>query len=290
MWHEQNERTMHDIIVIDDTGLPGSVNESRFLKSNRKTWVAVLIKKEIREELNQAWFSIIKILREKRNVNELHFTDLINKVNEFADFDNEEILELLDNICELLYKFDLPYFIQTSTPKTLKENGVEIVGRIGKKKGFDIQKTEDLSLILLYQRIKSYADSLESSALFEIVLDEGRKRAGTIENVDFLKGYILNDSVKYESSKNFLLLQIADFYAYGVNRSQQTMIKDEPTEFDINIFNLFNEILQNGNVSGGEVINNVNIIEFSKDDYDYHQRGKRQIDGNLDRWIETNSE
>ncbi|WP_158642974.1 hypothetical protein [Mucilaginibacter ginsenosidivorax] len=42
---------MKHIFVVDDTGSPGNASESFTLKSDRKTYVAVLIAADIREEL-----------------------------------------------------------------------------------------------------------------------------------------------------------------------------------------------------------------------------------------------
>lgn len=277
---------MIDIITIDDTSSPGSKTESRFVKSSRKTWVAVLIDADIREELEKNLKEVLNILEVHLGIKELHFTDLINKKGEYSNLDNEEVVELLDLICELLWKYDLPYFIQTATPNTLSEIGVNIIGETKIIDDFDLSKPEDLALTLLFQRIKIYLKKMNKSPV-EIIIDEGRKKAGSKHNSDFLKGFVKDDLIKYESSGDNVLLQVADFYAYGVNRLQMTLIKKDITDFDYVIADLFSEILANNLISGGEVIK-VELDKFSKDDYDYHQRSKRQIDGNLNKWINAN--
>ena len=279
---------MTDLITIDDTSSPGSKTESRLVKSSRKTWVAVLINSSIKEELETNIKGILQILKNHFGITELHFTDLINKKGEYSELNNEEVFELLDVICDLLWNYELPYFIQTATPNTLNELGTQIIGKTKLIDDFDFSKPEDLSLILLFQRIKTYLKENANSIPVEIIIDEGRKKAGSSHKSKFLKDFVKDDLIKYESSANNVLLQVADFYAYGVNRLQMTLIKENITDFDYVIADLFSEILERNIISGGEIIE-VELDNFTKDDYDYFQRSRRQLDGNLSKWNKANN-
>lgn len=270
------------LIVIDDTSSPGNFNETRFLKEDRKTLVAVFINGEIREIIENILSEILSILNTEFGITELHFTDLVNKKNEYENLDNEDVIGILEEICILFSEIDLPFFVQTVHQNTLKENGIYINGKVIADK-LDLNKNEDSCLLLLLNKLKIFLNKEFEGETIEFVMDEGRKKNGQVETFQILENLAENCQISFRSSNNFLLLQVADFFAYSVNRMQTTMVKEQRTEFDKTIITHISKALE-VQYSEGTTITEVDLDDFSKDDYDYLQRSKREIDGNLDHW------
>lgn len=270
------------LIVIDDTSSPGNFNETRFLKEDRKTLVAVFINGEMREIIENVLSEILSILNAEFGITELHFTDLVNKKNEYKNLDNEDVFGILEKICILFSEIYLPFFVQTVHQNTLKENGIYINGKVIFDK-LDLNKNEDNCLLLLLNKLKIFLNKEFQGETIEFVMDEGRKKNGQGETFQILENLAENCQISFRSSNDFLLLQVADFFAYSVNRMQTTIVKEKRTEFDKTIITHISKALE-VQYSEGTTMTEVDLDDFSKDDYDYLQRSKREIDGNLDHW------
>lgn len=279
---------MKHLIVIDDTGSPGNFNETRFLKEDRKTLVAVFIHAELRGPLEKMLSQILNELKEKSPITELHFKDLINKNNEFSDFKNEDIIKIIDNISDLFAQFKLPYFTKTTHKKTLLENGIRIQGKLIVD-NLNLNKNEDNSLYSLILELKKFIIDNFSGQEIEIIMDEGRKKKNQTEEFEILKEITKNNIITYKSSSEYLLLQVADFFAYGINRMQTTVAKENRTDLDKTLLALFSKALAK-QYSPGIIKLEVDIDNFTKDDYDYELYKNRQIHGNLQHWKDAQKE
>lgn len=273
---------MKHIIVIDDTGSPGNINESRFVKQDRKTLVAVFIHKDVRQELEKNIRGIIEILSIPFGITEIHLTDLINRVKEYSKLEIDDVLEIVKQLSILLSNIELPFFVQTCHKQTFEENGIFIEGKVVVD-NFDFTRTEDQALFLLILKIKQFMRTYYPNEEAEIIMDEGRKKNFAVEKSKMLKNIATESQITYLSSLQFTLLQIADIFAYSVNRSQMTLIKERRTEFDNSILRYLTDIITNQYSIGVSNIE-VDLDEFTKDDYDYEQLSKRQIDGNIEHW------
>ena len=268
------------LIVIDDTGSPGNFNETRFLKEDRKTLVGVFIHSKNRNLHLKTIKEILSALNVQFGITELHLTDLINKKNEYSKISNEDRLAIIMLLSKWFSNIQLPYFVQTANDNTFVENNIQLKGKLG---NFDLNKCEDQALLLLISRIKIFMDNHFPNEKVEIVMDEGRKKNNQVEQLQNLGDFIKDGIIKYSSSKEFELLQIADFFAYSINRTQMTIIKENKTEFDIKIYEYLIPVLAR-QYSDGTSFTEANFDTFTKDDYDYYQLTQRQIDGNLESW------
>lgn len=274
---------MKHLIVIDDTGSSGNFTESRFLKENRKTLVAVFIHSELRKYIEEIMLKILSILKKEFNISELHFADLINKNREFKNFETENVFEIVEQISIIFSQIELPFFVQTVHNKTLKENGIYIKGKVVIDK-LDLNKNEDNALFMLLNKLKIYFKKEYPQELIEFVMDEGnRKKNGQTETFKILEGLSVNSEISFKSSAEFPLLQVADFFAYSVNRMQTTMIKETRTNYDNTIIKHLSYALKDKYSEGITKIE-VDLENFTKNDYDNIQLSKREIDGNLTHW------
>jgi hypothetical protein len=271
---------MKHLIVIDDTGSPGSTNETRFLKDDRKTLVAVFINAEIRAEIEKLINGVLTILNKQFGITELHFTDIVNKKKQFSSLENDDVVSLIQILSSAFARFPLPYFVQTVHKDTLKENGINNKFKID---NFNLEKNEDAALMLLLIRLKSYLAREHANQTVEFVMDEGRRKNGISEAFKILENVSVDNGIVYKSSRDFIHLQVADFFAYSVNRMQMTVVKSVKTGFDKMILNELSIALSNQYSEGTSIIE-IDLDNFSTDDYDYEQRAQREKDGNLDSW------
>ena len=271
------------LIVIDDTGSPGIFNESRFLKENRNTLVGVFIHAKLRSNIEITLKEIILSLNDEFGIKEIHLNDIVNKKNEYSQVSEENRLAIIMALSKWFSKIQLPYIVQTANEKTFEENNINLKGKIA---NFNLDKGEDQSLLLLLSRIKIFMEKHFPTERVQIIMDEGRKKKNQIEKINGLEGFIQDGIIKYSSSKEFILLQIADFFAYSINRTQITITKDYKTEFDSKIYEFLISVLAKQYSDGTSFLDN-DFDSFTKDDYDYHQLMQRQIDGNIESWQDS---
>jgi len=270
-------------IVIDDSGSPGSKIESKFLLNTRNTWVGVLIEDERLTQLKLDLEYFNKQLKDNFKINEIHFTDLLNGNNEFNILSQYKRLELFSIFCIFYKEYQFSFFVQTTNPETLAENGLFITTKKTKYGGLDMSNHKCQGLLLLLISIKKY---LEENNLnkdkIDFIIDEGLRKAGNKLILPILSKVRLDCLLRFESSKNEQILQIADFVAYCINRTQTTLVKEasKRTDFDKVVMQLISDALGQKGLSGVTYLKG-DINSISKYDYDFEQIIKRQIDGNL---------
>ena len=120
----------------------------------------------------------------------------------------------------------------------------------------------------------------------QLWMKEG-KRVDKLKVLIFQKVFAFDSNIKYCSSREFELLQVADFFAYSLNKTQMTLIKDKKTDFDTNLFGYLNNGLFSQK-SFGTSIMEADVNNYSPDVYDYHQLSQRQIDDRLESWQKNN--
>jgi hypothetical protein len=66
-----------------------------------------------------------------------------------------------------------------------------------------------------------------------VFLDEGLKKADSCVEVDVLADTILDGRLLFASSSSIALLQLADFAAFCLNRTQLSIRRDKRSDLDI---------------------------------------------------------
>jgi hypothetical protein len=276
---------MKHIIVIDDTGSPGNKNETRFIKKNRKTLVGVFIHSQYIEHLEMTMKKNISIWNTEYGISEIHLTDLINRQKIFSNLPEDIPLVITKILSDWFSKIELPFIVQTCTNKTFLENGFHLIAK--EKRGkLDPENARDQALFLMLFQIRKFMNEFYPNDEIEIVIDEDAKhKPNTVEIFKMLEGWATNSGIRYASSKEFVLLQIADFFAYALNRTQMAITKDNKTESEYLLYKYFTNVLSR-QYSVGIAVNEGNLNNYTKDDYDYYQLTQRQIDGNLNSWLD----
>jgi hypothetical protein len=214
---------MRDLFVIDDTGSPGNNSQSLLLKSSRYTSVAVLIQKEIRAELSSKIVTLIAKYS-LLGIKEFHFTDLLNQRKEYRMLSKDEVKQIFQDFTEILMQFQYGVFVQTMTPESYAENGLEDDGTLS---------LEEKTLKFIILRIRHYVNAVNPIRNFEIMSDEGIGKKGTHRSYPELSAFTDKPQVSFFASHDDPLLQVADYFAFCLNKFQLIAIKNNRTAFDI---------------------------------------------------------
>jgi hypothetical protein len=234
----------HYGVFIDDTGSPGLRTPG--LNAERKSWVAVLVSPEhvaeVMDQLPQALTFLEELGLEDP---EFHFTDIWARKGEFAKLDLPQRLGILRFMVCIFLTYRFQVLVQTFDPV----NAASLHGRaewpetLGPLKSKD---HEDLALIVALLRVRIHLKSLRSGgATACVVVDEGRLSSGKAIVLPGLAPTFFGGAVFFASSRLVQPIQLADFAAFVMNRSQLLRVKNELSDLDKTFLEIVSPIAQN---------------------------------------------
>lgn len=136
---------------------------------------------------------------------------------------------------DILCVHELPIYVQTFDPDT---HAAATAGwpQLSKIAGcFNLQSHEDAALWFLLVRVRDHvlAERRTADQRAMVFVDEGLKKAGSCVEVDALADTFLDGHLLFASSSSIALLQLADYAAFSLNRTQISIRRDKRSEFDI---------------------------------------------------------
>jgi len=219
---------MDYILFMDDTGF-GKDKNSQVLNDEKATMVGLLVKKN---DLQNVIFDIAKqtkVLEEKYGISEFHFTDMYTRRNGFEAISSEDSLNFIKAFKDIIKKYDIKIVTQTVTGQMIKENPVLFAGLDNILSHLEFKtkgdyKNQGYAYLLNLINAKKYLESQKGySTLPIVVCDEGLKKDGAEVK---LKGMFFYDiSLHFESSSEDPYLQLADFTAWALSRTKQSVDK-----------------------------------------------------------------
>lgn len=213
---------MRDLFVLDDTGAPGNNSQSLMLRSDRSAYMAVLIRAQIRHELSQKIRDMLNRYSHL-GIKEFHFTDLLNRRKEYKKLDALGVQQIFSEFVDILKEYQLPLFFQSMTNESYAESGLNDDGKLS---------LEEKVIYFIVLRIVKYTVEVEALKNFEIICDEGLAKHGEERYYKELSRLTDIPAIKFMSSDSNPLLQVADFYAFVLNRHQMLAIKPKRSDFD----------------------------------------------------------
>lgn len=268
-------------IFIDDTGSPGLKVNSRYLTTDRKTWVAVILTELERIEAKEQLTECIKYIKDEFNADEFHFKDIYNGANQFKNIDLEIRLEIFKAFAEIFKTYKWPMIVQTFNNHNMYENkliyeNITKINEAVKIDNFNLKDNGDLALFYLLFKCKKYIEKNknEYSLPVDFIIDEGRQKANTYQTTTLLEGIANNNKLYYAKSSEEILIQLADFAAFCLNRVQLIMANEKRNSLD----NTFVKICEYADFNFINIPKEkVNLNKFSTDDFDYlHYQDKSE--------------
>ena len=242
---QQRAGSMHGVFV-DDTGSPGLSDTPTHLHPGRKSWVAVVVPKE---QIGEVWRQFPRALSQLgRTVGatEFHFTDIYMRRREFRDVPLATRLGVFRFMAHIFATYRFPVFVQTLDPDSLDDirGRADFPERLGP---FNLKKHEDLALFFLLLRVKWHLEQRYSGSdtLARIFIDEGFKKSGAAISIPPLKTVFADGLICFARSDSILPLQLADFAAFCLNRTQLLMGKEQLSELDLSLLRIIQPLAWN---------------------------------------------
>lgn len=221
----------HYGVFIDDTGSPGLNTPG--LNAQRKSWVAVLVApSQIAEVMDEMPKALSFLSELGLNNPEFHFTDILAGQGEFKKLDLQQRLALFEFMAHIfsVYRFDV--LVQTLA----QDNASDIHSRAHWPQHFGplkFKNHEDLALIFALLRVRMHLRSISGGTSTAcVVVDEGRLKNGTAIVIPSLAPEFHAGAILFANSRHVLPLQLADFAAFVMNRSQLVRVREQLSDID----------------------------------------------------------
>lgn len=220
-------------VFIDDTSSPGLRDTPSNLHPERKSWVAVVVPRSVIAEVWQQLPRAIAELKLQTGGSEFHFTDIYQGRRAFKGVPLQQRLAVFRFMAFIFATHNFPVFVQTLDPNTLQDvrERVKLPERLGP---FSFKKQEDLALFFLLIRVKWHLEQqyAENERPARVFVDEGFQNNGAAIVIPPLEAVFADGLVCFAQSNSILPLQLADFAAFCLNRSQLLLGRSELSELD----------------------------------------------------------
>ena len=213
-------------IFIDDAGTPGVIPPSKFLPESRKSWCGVVVPSQVSEQIATAMTIFSEGIASEYGAEELHFTDIQGGRNVWKGVKLEERIRIFDLMGMILKKYQLPVFYQTWSKEFQNDHAKLFQSSSIKKTEFwKLDRIDHFGLMLLLRQIRQGIAELRQISpafreTFRVYVDEGITSAGNKVSIPCVREDVFSDQIHFESSKENFGIQIADFCAFIVSRSQ----------------------------------------------------------------------
>lgn len=225
-------------IAIDDTYGPADVKPSKYVTGRRRTHVAVMFEDDevayIRQQVGECLQEINELAKIKAS--EFHFVDIYNKKGVWSELSGNVNLRIFSFFSDIYNRYRWPVSVQTVDDRTFTDH--DFSTNQVKVDGLDTENREDLSLLMLLLKIKHNLRKQQPIPPIHIILDEGRKKPGSLFGHEIFHDWPADFSGQYSASSSDPLLQIADFLAYCINRSTHLALKPTRTPTDLEFLNM----------------------------------------------------
>jgi hypothetical protein len=231
---------------VDDSGSPGLSSTPEHLHPQRKSWVAVVVPPHQMGEILHEFPRALGEVKRVTGATEFHFADIYAGRKEFA---KEKVglqvrLALFRFMAYIFTTYELPILVQTFDPETLRDFRTR--GSFPDKiSAFDLRKPQDAALFLLLIRIKWYLQGAVMKAKARVFVDEGYKKNGLALRLPFWESVFSDGLICFAKSSSVLPLQLADFAAFCLNRTQLLLGKPELNELDKELLRILTPVAWN---------------------------------------------
>ncbi len=253
-------------IYVDDAGNPGADSGSDFLSSSRKSWTAVIVPSSVADEVAKLMDIFLTGVRGDFDASELHFTEIYSGRGVWKDVAVEKRIEIFDLMKHILEALSLPIVHQTASEETLNDHQITL-SKFTRAPGawWDIKDVSHFGFLMLCSKVSRYISEMHEDGPEDFVLsmplfvDEGLAKAGVSVELPNWANVIEGPRAQFCNSKEMPGIQIADFAAFAISRTQWIMAQQElgvpPKKGDLKFLEL---------TSGFNLLN-LPIIEFSAD-------------------------
>jgi hypothetical protein len=175
---------------------------------------------------------------------------------------------IIEKFVSLYNEFRFPILIGVSSKEAIENSFYSPEVKCSKIDNFCLGNKDDYALMSAIgscdRYLIKYKNSYGIKSEPKVIIDEGRQKAGNEQKLQFTTDKIRK--VFYEKSDEEILLQMADFMAFTINRIQNNLVKDR-TKFDQKFMEMVGKLHYN-NVDNLIYIQANKIHDYTKEKFD----------------------
>ncbi len=221
-------------IYIDDAGTPGSQSKSAFLRESRKSWCAVVVPHRASGPVSVAMGILLSGIKQDYEAEELHCSDIYGGRGPWKGVAVKDRMQIFNLVAEMFETFDLPVIFQTVSESMFTDHA-ERFSRVVSKPGqfWDIKSVAHYGLLLTCWRVATYFRYLKVEYPSDFprpmpaYADEGLRKAGSMVGLPNWEDAIEGRRLRFGRSVDNPGLQLADFGAFTIARTQWLSAKQE---------------------------------------------------------------
>ena len=219
---------------IDDSGTPGVRSKSAFLSESRKYWCAVVVPRRASHPVSVAMGILLFGVRQDYGAEELHFADIYSGRGVWRGVAVEDRIKIFDLMTDVFVKFGLPVIFQTVSESMFSDHA-ERFSRVVSEQGqfWKIKSIPHFGLLLTCWQVARQFRYLKSeypsdfTAPLPAFVDEGLAKAGCEVGLPNWEDAIEGKRLTFDRSVDNPGLQLADFGAFTIAKSQWLSAKQE---------------------------------------------------------------
>lgn len=219
-------------IYVDDSGNPGADSGSDFLPSSRKSWTAVIVPSTIAGPVQTAMDIFLAGVRDEFGAEELHFTEIYSGNGPWKSIDADRRAKIIDIMAALMSYFSFPIVHQTVSDDTLRDHVNLLQSLKGQRAGeWALSDISHFGLLMLCSQVSRHIRSMKDSGPqdfdlpFPLYVDEGIMADGGERTLPNWGDVIEGPKARFRNSSDVVGIQLADFAAFVINRSQWAVVK-----------------------------------------------------------------
>ena len=271
-------------IYIDDGGTPGAKSKSVFLPADRKSYCAVIIPEAVYPEVLYGMTILLNGISNDYGADEIHCTDIYSNRGPWNKVSIASRIEIFDFLTSFFINFQLPVVFNTRSHHIYGDHPKVKSWKTKSNDWWDFQKIEHLALLALcsdtHKNLREFAQISPNdfSKPFPTFIDEGLVKANSKITLPNWGESFLDMTITSVKSKDCFGIQLADFAAFCISRTQWIMAKTDPnsqmSDADIHICSISGKL---NSWNAGKIA--VNPKTFSRDDYESIMKRDRREKG-----------
>jgi hypothetical protein len=221
-------------VAIDDTYGPIDATPSTYVTGARRTSVAVEFADSDVEDIRCGVRECIVELRSivGDGLKEFHFADIYNCTGVWSGHRGLN-LRIFEFFAKMYGEYHWRVHVQTVDERTLADHDTKFTGA---KDELDLDRREDQALFMLLVKLKHRLP--QPPAQLVLLADAGRRKPGSSLAPSIFREWEDGYVGRYAASQDEPLIQIADFFAYTINRCTHLTMKEERSDHDIGFLRL----------------------------------------------------
>ncbi len=235
-------------IFVDDTGAPGLSDTPPNFHPERKSWVAVIVPPHQMPEVIEQFPGALEELQRLTGAREFHFADIYAGRKEFKGLDLQVRLALFEFMAHIFSVYQFPIIVQTFDPETLSYLRSRCGGQLPDRiPPFDFSKVEDTALFWLLMRLKWFMEQTTEypKVKARVFVDEGWKSNGVAIKIPTFEDVFGDGLVCFCQSSSILPIQLADFAAFALNRTQLVAGRNKRSSLDMHLLDILSKVAYN---------------------------------------------